>query len=86
MTVTFCAVCDYCILSSDLACPLCGWPTNSTPVVFGVEQVREIIGNIKHWEYQQHEGAMELATKVIKEYEDKVSYLTARIASLEWDN
>ena len=73
MTVTFCAVCRYYILSSDTKCPLCGWRTNSTPVVFGVDQVREIIENVQHWEYQQHESAMGLAMKVIKELESKIA-------------
>ena len=76
MTATFCAVCEYYIMSSDAECPLCGWHTNSIPVVFGVEQVRKIISNVQHWEYENHKEQDKLAMAVIKDMEAKIKQLS----------
>jgi hypothetical protein len=72
MTATFCTVCEYLILSSDAECPLCGWQTNSIPVVFGVEQVRKIISNVHHWEHENHKEHDKLHMDTFKELKSEI--------------
>lgn len=82
MTPTFCVVCQYLLMSDDHECPLCGWPTNSTPVSFSVEQVRKIIGSVHHWNFEQNIEAMKLTREVFNEYKERIKELENKVEQI----
>lgn len=82
MTPTFCAVCEYLLMSENHYCPLCGWPANSTPVSFGVEQVRKIIGSVQHWHFEQNVGYINLTHAVFNEYRQRIKALEDKVEQI----
>ena len=82
MTPTFCAVCEYLLMSENHYCPLCGWPVNSTPISISVEQVRKIIGSVQHWNFEQNIGAMNLTREVFNDYKARIKELESKVEQI----